>query len=404
MSVVPPEYTFTKKPKQVNIRRLPVRAASDTQTYANNGKITIVIPPDFVDFRAGSFLSFYAIAPINGGTFIRFSYPIQTIFRRVTVYLGSQVIEDIDDYQALAGMFKLCSSNQAVVGPQMEGSYTDATRATQTNAGRLYSCKLRLESLERVWPLHKLLVPLRIVLQLADVSTYIEYDGGATAGLSFSEVYMNYYVIQPDDAVDQMLDASIKSGNAQVCFHSWDNYNTALATATSQTIMLPYKRKCVNGVVAGVRLQSEIASAAVTGKFTDQWSCSSTIQSGYVKINSQTYPQDFYNMQFNQGYYMLAWPLNSLLNDEFSASTRQADTFSDASPVDRVIVPFDLRKDSSPSGQNAYGNGVDTSASGNAQTLQITYAAASGAISVDVFGKYEVVVTLLPGGGIDIDS
>lgn len=403
MSVVPPEYTFTKKPKQVNIRRLPVRAASDTQTYANNGKVTITIPPDFVDFRAGSFLSFYAIAPANGGTFCRFSWPIRTIFRRVTIYLGSKVITDVDDYASLCGIQALCSSNQAVIGPQMEGSYTDATRATETNAGRLYSCKLRLEALERVWPLHKLLVPLRIVLQLADQSTYLEYDGSAPT-VSFSEFYMNYYVIQPDDAVDQLLDASIKSGNAQVCFHAWDNYNTALATATSQTLMLPYKRKNLNGVIAGVRLQSEIASAAITGKFTDQWSCSSTLQSGYVKINSQTYPQDFYNMQFNQGYYMLAWPLNSLMNDEFSASTRQADTFSDASPVDRVIIPFDLRKDSSPSGQGAYGNGVDTSASGNAQTLQLTYAAASGAISVDVFGKYEVIVTLLPGGGIDVDE
>lgn len=402
MSVVPPEYTLTKAAKQVNIRRIPVRQASDTQSYGVNGKVTITIPPDFNDLR-DSYLTFYAIAPINGGTYVRFSYPIQCIFQRIQIFAGSQLIEDIYDYNVLAGLFKLASSNQSVVGPEMEGSYTDATRATQTNAGRLYTVRLRLESLQRIWPCNKLLIPVRMVLTIDSAANFMEYDGSAPVP-AFSEFYYNYHVIQPDSNIEDLLDASIKSGTAQIKYHSYSNYQTNSATATSQMLMLPYKYEAVNAVLVANRLQSEVGNVAVTGKFTDQYSCSGTLTSAFLKINSYVYPQDGYQLQFNQGYYMLALPLNSIMNDDFSAHTRQGDTFSDASPVNRVIVPFDLRHDSSPSGQNTYGNGVNTSASGNAQTLNMTFSAASGAISTDVFAKYEVVITLLPGGGISMSS
>ena len=402
MSVVPAEYTLTKVAKQVNVRRLPVRQASDTQSYGVNGKIQITIPPDFNDLR-DSYLTFYAIAPLLTGTYVRFSYPIQSFIQRATVYAGSQCIEDIVDYNVLAGIFKEASSNQSVIGPQMEGAYTDATRATQTNAGRLYAVRLRLESLTRIWPCHKLLIPLRIVLQIGDPTTYMETDGTYTSP-TWSEVFYNYHVVQPSAEIDALLDASIKAGTAQIRFHSYDNYQTNSASAASQMLMLPFKRECINSIVVVNRLQSEVGNVAVTGKFTDQYSCSATLQSAYVKINSYVYPQDYYNMQYNQGYYMLALPLNSIMNDDFSAHARQGDTFSDASPVDRVVIPFDLRDDSSPSGQNTYGNGVNTSASGNAQTLNMTFSGASGAISTDVFAKYEVILTVLPLGGMSLSS
>lgn len=402
MSVIPPEYTLSKVPKSVNIRRLPVRQSAETQSYGANGKVQITLPPDFNDLR-DSYLSFHAIAPINGGTYVRMSYPVQACFSRIQVYAGSVCLEDIQDYGVLAGIFKLASSNQSVIGPQMEGSYTDATRATETNAGRLYACRLRLESLTRIWPCNKLLIGLRIVLTIGGVTDFMEYDGSAPVPV-FSQFYYNYHVVQPDSAINELLDASIKSGSAQIRFHSYDNYQTNSATASSQILMLPFKRKTVNSIVVANRLQSEVSDPTVTGRYTDQFSCSATLQSAYVKINSYVYPQDYYNMQFNQGYYMLALPLNSIMNDDFSAHTRQGDTFSDASPVNRVVIPFDLRDDSSPSGQNTYGNGVDTAASGNAQTLNMTFSGASGAISSDVFAKYEVVVTVLPGGGITVDS
>lgn len=404
MASIPSEYTLTGTRDLVNIQRLPVRAMADTGSYVNQQKITINMPPDYNDFR-GSYLSLYARAILNGGTYIRFSKGIQMAFQRVTVYAGSSVLEDITDYNVLAGIFYMASSYQGVVGESWDGSYTDATRASETNAGRLYAVKMRLESLSTLWPCNKLNLPIRLVIQLADPTTYLEYDGSApTAGVFFSEVYYNYYVLRLPSEADQLLDASIATGKAQIRYRSWDNYQTNVPTASSQMIQLPFKRRCMNSIVAVYRLQSEISDPTVTGKFTDQFSGSSTVQSSYVKINSISYPTDFYNVQFNQGYYLFALPLNSVMNEEFSAKTRQGETFSSQSPVNRVVIPFDLRSDSSYSAQGMFNNGVNTAISGNSQSFNITFAGASGALSIDTFGKYESVVTIRIGGGITLEN
>jgi hypothetical protein len=400
--VIPEDLTYVQIVDSARINRVPVRTQADTQTYGVSGKIQIQLPNDFSDLR-GSYLTFNAIAPLPAGsTYVRFSFPVQTAFQRAQVYLGSQIIEDIDDYGVLAGMFKLCSSFDSVNNLFNEGVYANATRATQTAAGRLYIVRLRLESLERVWALNKIKLPMRIVLTVAPEANFIERDGATAAVPIFSDVYLNYHSIQVPQDVDALIDAQINSGKLRVCFRTWDNYNVQLQSATSNTLMLPFKRKCVNSIIAGWRPSADISNPAVTDKYTDDYT-SPPIQT-FVKILSQVYPADKYDMNFNFGYLQMNNVLNSVLNTEFHSYDRQQDTFQGQAPAQRILAAYDLRRDSSPKSGMLYDNGVDTSGSANSQQLGLLFSIAPGAIAVDAFARWEEVVTITSGGNIIISD
>jgi hypothetical protein len=402
MSVIPADLTFEKALESVRIKRIPVRAQSDTQTYGLNGKVQIQLPSDFSDFR-GSYLTFNAIAPLNGGTYVRFSYPIQSMFRRAQVYLGSEIIEDIDDQNVLQGIFKMASSYDSVNNTTLEGAYLAATRATQTNAGRLYSVHMHLESLMRVWPLHKIKMPLRLVLTIGSGNDFLEYDGSIPV-VTVSDIYLNYHSLQVPSDVSALLDAQIAAGNLKVRIHSWDNYNVQIASATSNTLMLPFKRRVVNAMIAVWRDAADISSAAVDGKFTDQFEADGII-STFVKVATQTYPADKYEMNYNFGYLQMANVFNSIMQDDFRAYYRQQDTFALQAPATRCgIGAYDLRNDNSPQSDKLWDNGIDTSQSANSQQLGLLFTAAPGALAVDVYAKFESVITVLPGGGIDVSN
>lgn len=400
MSVIPSDLTFEKALESVRIKRIPVRAQSDTQTYGLNGKVQIQLPSDFSDLR-GSYLTFNAIAVQNGGTYVRFSYPIQTLFRRAQIYLGSEIIEDIDDVNVLQGIFKMASSYASVFNIALEGAYDSISRAAQTVAGRAYSVHMRLESLERVLPLHKIKMPLRIVLTIGSGPDFLEYDGALPA-VTVSEIYLNYHSLQVPSDVSALLDAQIAAGNLKIRVHSWDNYNVQLASATSNTLMLPFKRKTVNAILAVWRDATDVSSPAINGKFTDNFEADGVI-STYVKIGTQTYPADKYEMNANFGYMQMANVFNSIMQPDFRAYYRQQDTFGLQSPATRCgIGAYDLRNDNSPKSDDLWDNGLDTSNSANSQQLGLLFSAAPGALAVDVFAKYESVITVLPGGGISV--
>ncbi len=401
MSVIPQDYAFTHVPQSVNIKRIPTRANTDTQSYSFNNKIQIQLTNDFADLRS-SYLTFYAIAPLNSGTYVRMSFPVTTLFSRIQVYLGSQLIEDIDQYNVLAGLFKEVSSYDSVNNVGLEGYYLAATRATETNAGRLYSCRLRLESLERVWPLHKLKLGMRIVLTVGDASSILEYDGSAPV-LTINNMYFNYHTIMPDAALNAVVDSAIQAGNMNIYFRSWDNYNVQVSTATSNTLLLPFKRRVLEAILAVWRDTADVTGANVNGKFIDQYQSKSVI-GGFCKINSIVYPSDKYDMGYTSGYILMSNVLNSIMQDTTHPYDRQQDTFSLQDIANRTIAAFDLRVDSSPGSQGLRGNGVDTSSSPNAQSLGLTYSALTGALAYDVFGRYEAMVKILPGGSIEYDS
>lgn len=403
-STIPPDLTFTKSLKSIPIRRLGSRQNSDTNQYAANSRIQLTMPNSFCDLR-GSYLTFFAQATANigvPGTYLRFSYPIQSMFSRLQVLLGTTVIEDTDQFDLLHGVYKQASSYNSVTNVPYEGIYSPAaSRAAETIAGRMYTVRLRAESLERVWPLHKLKLPLVIRLYVQDPSVFMEYDGGVPT-VVINSVYLNFNTIEPDNALNALVDASISSGNLKVNFHSWENYNTSVSTATSNVILLPFKKKCVNAIIACYRDAADVNGPTVNGKYTDQFQAKG-LQQAYCKVASTIFPQDKYDLAYTSGYQLLANPFNQIMNDDFQAFARQQDTFSLQDIANRTVVPFDLRHDNSPSAHKIYNNGIDTSATANAQSAGFNYNALTGNLSYSFFCKYEVICTILPDGNVSVD-
>lgn len=406
-TVVPSDLLQGNPVDSIKINRVPVRVQSDTQSYTNNQTIQFTLPNDFCDLR-NSYLTFFAQAVLNGGTFIRFVYPIGCIFNRARIYLGSTLIEDIQDWGVLQGMFTLASEFASVTNVTLPGSYTDATRATQTNAGRQYMFHLRLESLQRAWPLHKIKLPLRIMLTLGAGPDVLEYDGAApVAGIQFNNAYFNYHSIQVPQEVDSMLDAAIAAGSAKIRVHTFENYQTVVPTSSSSTIMLPFKHKTVNALFCLFRPNASVNSAAVVGKFTDIYAGSQVLINAFAKVGNTVYPADRYDMAqggtTGLGYLQLQLPFANLMYNDFRAHDRQLDTFMSQTAANRIVVPIDLRRDNSPNA-SLWDNGIDTSGSASSSQFGLTFQAAPGDLSVDVFCKYEAVITILPGGNVMVDQ
>lgn len=404
---IPADLLVGPQPDSVEIKRVPVRVQSSNSSYGAGQNVEFVLPPDFCDFRR-SYITFFAQATQNGGTYIRFSYPISCIFNRARIYLGSQLIEDIQDQNVLRGMFTLASAKYSVVDVNQEGALNVALRNVDTAGGRTYTVVSRFESLQRVWPLHKIRLPFRLVLTIeSNLAAIMEYDGAApTAGITFNNAFLNYYSLQVPDSVEAMLDASIAAGQAVVRIHSWENYNTSVPSAASSTLMLPYKKKWMNAIMALYRPTADVTSALTINKFIDDYTGSQVLTQAYLKIGTQIYPSDKYDLSLNGtgtawGYTIMQVPFNMIMEADYAAHLRQQETYMADQPVTRVCVPFDLRRDNSP-GVQLWQNGVNTEDSANSSTLGLTFTSAPGALTIDVFAKYEIVIKILPGGSVDI--
>jgi hypothetical protein len=408
-SVIPKDLIGTDAPlNSVPIKRVPVSQLSDQNTYSPGAQVIFTFPADMCDFRQ-AYISFFAQATGGGGTYLRFSYPISTMFNRLRVELGSQVLVDIQDYNVLRGIFVLAENKNAVDNVTQEGSTVDATRAAETIAGRLYCVRTdKLDLLNRVWPLNRIRLPLRIVLTIEpSYANFMEYDGTGPTAFTFSNANFNFHSLQCPQVVYDMIDASIASGRSQIKAHGWDNYATPVATASTQSIMLPFKYKYLNSLLAVYRLQSASASPTQVGKFVNIFNASATESSLYAKIGNTIYPQNRYDLSAgsstNQGVTLLQPPFAAIMEDEFHANIWGENMYMAAAPLSRVVVPFNLYGDPEET-DDIFRNGVDTASSATSSLLNLTFWGASGALNVDVFAKYEQVITILPNGNVNIDQ
>lgn len=406
-TIVPVDVLQGSPLDSVKINRVPIRNQSDTSSYSYGGKVEFTLPNDFVDLR-DSYLTFFAQANLGGGgsTYVRFTYPIQTIFTRAQVYLGSELVEDITNYNVLAGIFTLASSIDAVERSTMEGNYDTVNRGIDTTTGRYYSVALRMEMLQRVVPLHKLRLPLRIRLFIGDATEILEHDGSAPTSITFNSAYFNYHSLQVPSEVDALLDAQIAAGKSQIRIHTYENFNQATGAGASVTVLLPFKHKVVNALLGVFRQQSQINNPATNNRYIDRFLATQNLISSNAKVGVQIYPADKYDMAgaTSQGIVMLQRPFNNIMYQDFRAHDRQQETFMGELPAQRICVPIDLRRDNGPNSMNLWDNGIDTSTSATSSQFSFNFAGSATALSVDVFCRYEVVVNILPGGGISLQQ
>lgn len=379
------------------IKRRTARIQSDVSSYNYGQRVIINFPSQLIDLRR-SYLTFFAQLTLNGGTFAGFSYPLSTLFSRLRVLMGSQVVVDIDNFDALSGLFKIVSSNQSVTGVNIDGTYTQATRRTESTTGRLYSVKLDVEFLERIVPVDRIRGGMRLELTVNQAASCLEYDGGIPV-LTLNQVFYNFYTLDVSSEINQMIDSLIASGQYVIRGWAWNAFTGQTAAIASTSQQLPFKFRCIRGVLVGFRDNADVSDATVVTKFTDNWD-QDGIQFSNLKIGaSDVYPVEGYNMQFTQGYLLAQRDAMSFMNRWSNAHLRQLDTFSAASPALRFLQAFDTRQDST---SEAWGNGINTADGSTNQILNVTFAASPGALWWNVYACYQVDVLVAPSGSVTV--
>ena len=251
------------------IKRRTVRIQSDVSNYNYGQKVIINFPSQICDLRR-SYLSFFAQLTLNGGTYAGFSYPLSTLFSRLRILIGSQVVSDIDGLDALMGIFKLASSNQSVVGNFTDGTYTQGTRRTESTTGRLYEVKFDIDFLERIIPVDRIRGGMRLELTVNQPQNSLEYDGGIPV-LTLNQVYYNYFSLEATSEINQMIDGLISTGQYVIRGWNWNTFTGQTAAIAASQLQLPFKFKCIRGFLAGYRDNADITDPLQVLKFTENF-------------------------------------------------------------------------------------------------------------------------------------
>lgn len=394
MSAVPSDILQQGIETISGIKRRTVRIQSDVSTYNYGQKVIFNFPSVIADLRR-SYMSFFAQLTLNGGTFAGFSYPLSTLFSRLRILIGSQVVADVDALDALMGIFKLASSNQSVLGVNLDGQYVQATRRTESTTGRLYEVKFDMDFLERIIPVDRIRGGMRLELTVNQPQNCLEYDGGIPV-LTLNQLYYNFFSIEASSEINQLIDGLISTGQYVIRGWNWNSFTGQTAAIASSQLQLPFKFKCIRGMLAGFRDNADVTDATLVTKFTDNWD-QDGIQSIGLKIGVEQFPVENYNMQFTQGYLLPMRDFASFMNRWFNSHFRQLESFGSASPAVRYATAFDTRMDST---SDAWGNGINTADGNTNQIVNVTFAASPGALYWNIYCCYQTDVLIGPNGNV----
>lgn len=403
--VVPPVFHLAPQDLALNTKLQPVRQRSDVGSYTGGQKINITLPP--VSYMGeNATLSFDAIVAASSvpGTFDRFPPSIQGIIERLRIYLGSTLVEDIEDYNLLDGLlYETEDERVSTAGKvRMIGEGNDAARGAYSLVNHRYNVKLHSEFLQQFIPLDKLGKALRIELQLAQPSQCLESDAAAPdCQYTLSNVYVNYNraILEPE--FERMLTQSINNGTYQIMYHSWSHYGGLSVTGTNFQQEIPARFRTINRFLSVIRTQASLGTFA-TGIFRDFPAFPASSVS--LAINNTRYPEDEHSdLGTDTEKSELFRAFVDCLNQYKQGIKDQPYQILGASgwingATSKCFYAQDLREDKR---DNAivWSNGIDTQRAGSSviyrHTLTGAYASAG---NFDSFTQYEGGVFITNGG------
>lgn len=379
------------------VTRKIARLQADQGSYNYGQKIIFNFPSELIDLRR-SYMTFFAQLTLNAGSYCSFAYPLNTLFSRIRVTIGSQVVFDCDGQDVLSGIFKLASSSASVANYTGDGTYTQATRRTESTTGRLYEIKFNHEFLERVIPVDRIQGGYRLELFVNQAVNCLEYDGGIPT-LTLNNVAYQYYVLEVSSEVSQTIDAMIASGQYVIKGWAWSTFTGQTQAGTTATLQLPFKFKCIRGMLACYRDQADVTDPLQLQRFVDQFQ-EDGITLANLKIGSNVVPLDSYQMQFALGYLLPQRDWVSFLNHWYQIHDRQMDFYGAGNAANHFQLAFDTRKDST---SDAWDNGIDTSSNSVNQVINAQFTASPGALAWNVYCCYQVTLQLSARGNVVVD-
>lgn len=411
------------------------RVKADAQVYGPTDTAYISLPVQpIVDLR-DAVLTFQAQTTGGGGT-CRFERNIQSIIRQIRVYIGSEAIEDIQNYDVLSGMFYLSQGtdvNQANLSavatgpglnPALGGIFDPTQRQTQSSALTRYGVRLHLDSLRQVLPLAKLGQEMRIEIIFNQIGRCLEQSNVVVGDEDFTvrDMYFHYRGGTMSKRLSDEFDAQIATNKYVFPLRSWRHFvSSELGTGTSATISIPSRFKTINRVLACARDSTTVNDLTVFNK-TTAFVSNRNLNRYSLIVNGEQFPRDQHvglagDPSGTIPQLEWAWCLNKdfkiaqkdfyFLGGSVDAASQLGFTTSPA--VNSFMMAWDMRKINDDYRDTSFpaiwANGISTADVSSQMQLEVDYSAGNAnPVEYHLFTQYELAVRVRPGGMIDISS
>lgn len=406
MALVPSDILQNNIGDIVKIERVHVKIPSDVSTYAANGaRAYFKIPSEYlVDLRR-SYFSMRAQATLGAGsTYAQFPYPIQSLFSRVQMFIGSTQILDVQDQGVLQGLFKVSSKYTAVINKVEDGFYNSTQNRAQTVLPTQYEFRFNYEAMERIWPVQSIgSGGLYFVLTFSQLADCCVYDGAAPTAV-FDRFEFNYSVIKPTAEVMALVDGMISSGDYKIKYWAWESQLLTLLSGTSATSVLSFKHSCCRGLLAAMRLSTTETGGAVDHAFVLGYP-QANISQAQLRLGSRSWPLNPYDMSVGAagyGYNAALLDRRTFMNWQYNSHDSQGDDFGSMGATgatniaNSLVLAFDMRRDDT---SNAYNNGFDSGSQSGDMQLFLNWSSPPGNMTAHHYICYAATVTVRPGGG-----
>ena len=403
-------------PLEDSVRTL-TSVQSDRQTYSPGQRAYIDLPSLPSNLK-GSWLQFNAQATASTtpgpGAVDAFLWPIGSIIERVRVLMGSQVIEDISNYQLLHG----CLSNlysgslipgQAIEDLAMEGNFAQATRAVDSLDDNTYSIKLFCDSLRQFYPLDKINGQFRIEITWAQPSFCMVSDAvSPNPDYTVSQVLFYYNNIRLPAAIDQQIAADIAGSNYKIYCKPFKNFtDTSVGAATRGNLSIPARFSNVSKLLSIARENGDINDFALDFKTSKYDTTINGLSSLTLRVNNDYIPSDrlpSLAQDASERHYVLFRMFCDAFTDLSGVNTRAYNAIcaTDWKNASYQVMCFDLRED--PSNPALVNNGRRLNAPGAMCVLEFNLDAGYTSCVVDSFICYQLELTVSNGGNMVITS
>ncbi len=251
---IPDDLKFAEIKQALAARCTPVIVRVETPSFSTNGnrKVLIKLPnKDILNLRKGH-ITFDAQIQGNG-TRMRIAEGISSIFDRIVVRSGSQILEERKNYNKIFAMLNLLQNDPDTVGDigMRMGYGLQSEREAVSGNGVItnYACPLSSGILgTEILPTGDLALPIEIELWIADPNACLETDS-TVSSITLTNVQFRCERYEVEDSYKNFISSFIQKNGLKLGFHSWELYITPLTTALTQQLVINNRNSSVNGLI-----------------------------------------------------------------------------------------------------------------------------------------------------------
>jgi hypothetical protein len=395
---IPRSLRFADVQVGMDAQRNEIKWPADHGQYASNanGIVRFTIPNDAVlDFRH-AFFRFDATISVTGGTYVRASQGIWSLFDRLRVkFTTAGEVEDVRELNLAQSMFYEIRTEADVsgsVGP-VWGVGTPAERNAWA-AGRDYAMPIFSGFLASgVIPLKFIKDHMQIEFYVAKPSTCIETDGTDPV-ITIDNPQLIYDKLHVDVAYEAALSSKIASSGLSIGFKTIEHYQNAISSAKTSS-QINHRADSVDYLVHVLRTAADTNDLTVDDKFITY--NKNLVTQYQAKINGEFHPEEPVVTTGNavQSYcnmlkFQRKWVVQGLRED---APTISVSAYNN----DRFIMVNDVRAHTEEDLVNPRGTAKH---SADMQFDLLASAAPASPLHLETFVKYATVVVINKSGKI----